>query len=357
MSNPFLKNAPAPADNAAALFAAPAKGPARTDHHGYELPPETREYRPSYVRGKYALPSLDGTKDSLLASRVTSGVKVLDDSTGLMKWQTRQVVAGVAESPALLNLVDLANDSPSSLNRELDEVVDRALVASGSRRASELGTAIHAWIEAVEQGHLTVDDVPSTFEPYVTAYFDALAAAGVKPLPDYVERIVYDEVTDSAGTFDNILELATGERVIGDKKTSKTGSFRYGLLGFAQQLATYARATHILSVDGTSWEPMPPVGDAFGVIAHIPSDAPGKCHLHTIDLEYGRRAVDLSLAVKAARAGASSINRTWELPTIVAAIHATTTQDELAALYEQHAGVWTPELTKVGLKHAEGFAN
>ena len=344
--NPFAPAAPAATSG---LFGGLGAAPGRTQHHHYPLPPEVRQYRPTYVLGSYALPALPGTTEQVKAPRVTSKVKALDDQTGLTKWKLRETIKGVATTPALLDRVDLAAER-RDLNADLDQVVDEAMTAAGATRAAELGTAIHAWLEAVERGEVDRSDVPQQFKPYTDAYFDRLAENGVRPIPELVERIVYNSTTGWAGTFDNIFELSTGERVIGDKKTSKTTSFKLSALSFAQQLATYAGADFMLAADGSGWEPMPPVSDAFAVIAHVPSDAPGKCELVTIDLDYGRRAIELAKAVADARQGApAGVLRRWELPTLTDAVDMCTTQAELADLWERNATVWTDELTRRGM--------
>ena len=352
--NPFT-TAPAPADPSQ-LFGGLGAAPAQTPAHHFPLPPEVRQYRPTYVRGAYALPPLPGTTEPLKAPRVTSKVKALDDMTGLMKWKTREVVKGVAAKPSIVNGIDLLAER-RDLNNDLDRAIDEAEVEAGSKRSAELGTAIHGWIEGVERGELSRDEVPRQFMPYVNAYFDRLAEHGVRPIPELVERIVYNSSTGWAGTFDNIYELATGERVIGDKKTSKTTSFRLSALSFAQQLATYAGADYMLAADGESWKPMPPVSDAFAVIAHVPSDEPGQCTLETIDLDYGRRAIELAKAVADCRQQApAGVLRRWELPDLGDAVDMCTSPAELAELWENNAGVWTDELTARGQKRLADLA-
>ena len=352
-TNPFLTQTGA---SAASMFGGLGAAPAQTPNHHFPLPPEVRQYRPTYVRGSYALPALPGTTEPLKAPRVTSKVKALDDMTGLMRWKTREVVKGVVAKPSILDHVDLLAER-RDLNSDLDRAIDEAEVEAGSKRSAELGTAIHAWLEAVERGEVDRADVPQQFKPYSEAYFDRLAENGVRPIPELVERIVYNSTTGWAGTFDNIFELSTGERVIGDKKTSKTTSFKLSALSFAQQLATYAGADYMLAADGESWEAMPPVSDAFAVIAHVPSDAPGQCSLETIDLDYGRRAIELAKAVAYCRQGApAGVLRRWELPDLGAAVDMCTSGAELAELWEKHAGVWTDALTARGQKRLSDLA-
>lgn len=354
-TNPFLKStststSATPAD-VSHLFAGPNDNP-RTEHHGFELPKELREYRPKYARGRYVLPDVQGTApDGLKATRVTTGVKALDDTTGLQRWQLRETVHGLKRDPELLDDIDEFAD-PRDINRDIDRVVERAQVEAGTKRASELGTAVHAWLEAVEGGHITADDVPDQFRPYIDAYLARLAEHGVSTPPGMIERIVFDEQTGWAGTFDRVYRLNDGVQVIGDVKTSKVSSFRYGILSFSQQLAVYARASHMLAEDGQSWERMPEVSQDFGVIAHVPSNEPGRCDLHTVDLQFGRDAVDLAEAVRNMRSRAGGTADTYKVPTLVDAINRCQSLDDLAAVWEEYADVWTDELTLYGKKHA-----
>ena len=126
------------------------------------------------------------------------------------------------------------------MRRQVRSIADQASVAAGASQASELGTAIHAWTEAVERDGMAVDDVPDQLRPYVAAYMAKLKEYGITTVPDMVERIVYNPQTGWVGTFDRIYQLSADTRVIGDVKTSKT--LRYGYLGFSQQLASYAHA-------------------------------------------------------------------------------------------------------------------
>lgn len=352
--NPFLPANDQPTPDTASLFGSVGAAPKTTEHHGYALPSGLRDYEPTYSFGKYVLPDIDGGDIDMKATRVTTGVKALDDTTGLTKWQLRETVHGLKVDPDLLEDIDLYGE-PRDVNRDLDRVVDKALIAAGTRRASELGTAVHAWLEAVDGGAIDPDDVPGEFQPYVRAYLAKLAEYGIRPIPSLIERIVYDPATGWVGTFDRVYQLANGVRVIGDVKTSKTTSFRYGALSFAQQTATYARAGAMLSADGTTWGDMPEVSQDFALIVNVPSDEPGKCLLHTLDLQFGRDALDLAEAVRQCRAAATRHVDTFAVPTIVDAIQATTSAEELSDLWERYADMWTDELTLIGQKHLQSL--
>ena len=362
MTNPFANPGEAPAVNT-------------TPVHQFPLPPETRDYRPTYNHlRQYLLPDVDGNGDRGY-TRVTTGAKTLDDTAGLERWKLRSVVRGLKTNPHLLEDIDLYAD-PWEVNKDLERAADKAHAAAGGVKASELGTAVHAWCEAVELGQLTLEDVPDQFRPFVTAYFQELAKWGISvPLDPsgrpYVERIVYNPATGWVGTFDNLYQLADGSVVIGDKKTAKDLAYSY--LAISIQLGDYAGASHILSLDGTRWEPMPEVRQDIAVVLHIPSNAePARAEAVTIELDAGRVASDAALRVREMRSAAKNVipNMT-PLPRPGQAVEARpttpeggdlegtrtalrhlirscSTAEQLAQVYDQYAEIWTDELTALG---------
>lgn len=323
-----------------------------TPVHKFPLPPEGRQFRPTYVRGKYSLPSpTPGTgklKDTF--TRVTTGAHALDETTGLDKWKMRNVVLGIHQQPELLDRIDLFAE-PYEVTRTLNDVAAKASDAAGASEAAERGTAIHAWTEAVERDGMDVADVPTEFKPFVTSYLEALERAGIESVPELIERIVWHKGTGWVGTFDRVYRLADGTRVIGDVKTSK--DLRYGYLGFAMQLAVYADADAMLKADGSGWEPMPAVGNVYGVIAHLPSNRPGHCELVTLDLAAGRYAIELAERVREVRAKAGTvIPNVHALPELDLGglVDSAGSADDLAELYDRYTDVWTPELTERGMR-------
>ena len=365
MTNPF-------ADPAGADIVVPGTTPV----HQYLLPPETRDYRPQYNHlRQYLLPDVEGTGADKGYTRVTTGAKTLDDTAGLERWKLRSVMRGLKSNPHLLEDIDLYAD-PWEVNKDLERAADKAHEAAGGVRASEFGTAIHAWCEAVELGHVPFSDVPPEFAPFVEVYFRELAKWGIThPLDPsgrpYVERIVYNPATGWVGTFDNLYQLADGSVVIGDKKTAKDLAYSY--LAISIQLGDYAGASHILSLDGTRWEPMPEVRQDIAVVLHIPSNAePAKAEAVTIELDAGRAAIDAALRVREMRSAAKNVipNMT-PLPrpeTMTSAggtvegtqmalrqlIRTCSTAEQLAQVYDQYAEIWTDELTALGQAQLSG---
>lgn len=342
-------------------------GPTATRVHKFPLPAEGRQYRPTYSRGQYVLPELDGVK--LKRTRATTVAHALDDQAGLDKWKTRQTVRGLVElnrdgqdMDALLS-IDLLED-PRDVNRDLDQVVGQAQDVAGSSYGSELGTAIHAWTEAVERDGTPLDEVPGQFRPYVSAYMDALAAAGIVTAEGMVERIVVNDTYETAGTFDRIYRLPDGTHVIGDVKTSKMTSLNYSWLSWAAQFAIYAGADRMVAPDGDGYEPMPEVSQEFALVAHIPSDQPGHCELITVDLQAGRQALETAMDVRYLRTNARKvIPRAWALPdplmdspgpTLEDMVRMCRTQEDMAMLWEANSDEWTDAHTELGMSVLRG---
>lgn len=325
--------------------------------HKFPLPPEGRDYRPTYSGGRYALPDPETGKPERY-TRVTTGARTLDSTDGLDIWKTGNVVLGLKDNPELLESIDLFAD-PADVRRAVRKVAGQAQELAGANEASELGTAIHAWTEAVERDGLDPAEVPAQFQPYVDKYLETLAANGVSTVPGMVERIVYHPASGWVGTLDRIYQLADGTHVIGDVKTSKT--LKYGYLGFSVQLATYADSAYMLSLDGSRWESMPPVSPDYAVIAHLPSNQPGVCQLVTFDLHAGREYLQLAQDVHAARAEAGRrVPNQWALPApatdLEAKVRACTSAEELAQLWEAHSAEWTAELTELGYARLQGLS-
>ena len=224
-----------------------------------------------------------------------------------------------------------------------------------------------------------MEQVPKEFVPYVTVYFQTLAKWGITHPLDatgrpYVERIVYNEMTGWVGTFDNLFTLADGSVVIGDKKTGKDLAFSY--LAISIQLGDYAGASHILSLDGTTWEPMPEVRQDMAVVIHIPSNAePATASAVSISLDAGRAAVDVAMVVRNMRRVAKNVipnkiplprpetqtaaggDRQAAEAALRRLIGTCNTAEELAKVFDAYAEIWTDEMTALGQARLEGRAS
>lgn len=327
-----------------------------TEHHHFPLPPPPTDRTPPRMSyGRYVVPHPE-TGHAAKFSRATTFAHTLDDTVGLEKWKTRMAVAGLVTSPAVLDAYVRVMDDGGNARR-IDAVVEQARVAAGASEAAEFGTAVHAWLEAVDQGRILPADVPERYREHVDRYADMLARHAVEPVPHLTERTVLNSRYGVVGTFDRVYRLPDDTYVMGDVKTSKT--LEYGYLGFAMQMALYQGADFMLTLDGTGWEPMPDMLRDYALLAHVPSNAPARSALVTFDLAVGRTGLDTAQLVRDLRGSAASdIPHRHALPVpsdeaaryarAVASIKASTTSGHLAAVWEEYQDVWNDALTTLG---------
>lgn len=350
-----------------------------TETMGYPLPPRPPRAVAVYDGwGRYKLPS-PSTGRPTGFTRATTVASTLDDTYNLSRWKRRETAknlldchrAALAEPPGgseLGDLLEAIRFAHSAENKgDLDAALDVLDDLCGARDAAELGTAVHAWLEAVDLAMVRPADVPEMFAPYVAAYQDVLCRYGLVAEPAYVERVVLNDRGEEsiAGTLDRIYRVvATGELVLGDVKTSKT--LEYGWLTYATQLAIYGYANHMLAADGSGWEPMPVINADYGIIVHVPSDQPERADAVTMDLWYGGEAAALAIEARSRRRQAKKAvphKHAIPLPTdeslrYVAARRALTNisdPGQLTGVWESYRDIWTDELTQLGQQVAALF--
>lgn len=243
-------------------------------------------------QNRYLLPALDNKGGSKQAfPRVSHVAKTLDDSHLLHRWQMHRLLEGLVRHSALLAAVDpvAAASRDHRVKAHLDAVVELAHAGAGTERASKFGSAVHAWIESVDLGLHTLDEVDIVCRAHVAAFLEARDAAGLDPVPEYVERVVHNSVTGAAGRLDQLVRnRSTRELEVLDVKTSRSTDF--SALGFLVQLGQYSTAEHMLALDGSKWGPMPRVSATRAWVAHVPSvgdkSEPDKavCQIVPVDL-------------------------------------------------------------------------
>lgn len=329
-----------------------------TEHHHYLLPPDPEgRFRPQYDGyGRYKLPA---PKTGKLTSytRVTTLSKTLDDTYNIEKWSKRNMLAGLVDNPEILAEGRSLIESGKASKGTLDKLNDRAEIAAGSKESAEFGTAVHAWLEAVDRGDLLACQVPEMYRDHVMYYLTRLANRGIVALPEYTERIVLNTDAMVVGTLDRIYLLPDGSLCMGDVKTSR--ELTYGKLTWAIQLDAYLDADYILSVDGTTWEPMPELRKDYAVLMHCPSDNPAATEAVTFDMDFGREALATAVKVYKLRKRAKdevTHRHATPVPTAeysrqqqaVLAIRTLSDPDGLAAIWEQYQDVWNDDLTDLG---------
>ena len=230
-------------------------------------------------------------------TRATTVAKALDDQSSLMTWNARMTALGLAARADLY--AALTTVDPDD-RKAIDGICKRASEAGGATVRRDLGTAIHAMLE---QSFVNPDYVaPEQFRADIEAVHQALADAGARVLPEYVERMVVLDGPQIAGTCDGVLEIG-GQRFLFDNKTGSLTSLKFGNLAWAIQMAIYSQAdalyTQGAAADGSQdvREPMPDVSRERAVIVHIEPNS-AACTLHWIDLTVGADALQVALDVR-----------------------------------------------------------
>lgn len=226
--------------------------------------------------------------DGERAKGVTSAAKMLDSTYALEKWKMRNVVVGMATTPALVERAAAHYDERDLL----DEIAEEALQAARANEAATRGSAAHRVTERHDLGEMVVD---TPYSIAVRAAWDkAIADAGLVMLPEYVERIVLYPELKLAGTFDRLAKRKiNGELVVVDLKTG-VNAVKYPH-AMAIQLALYANAPVIagkIEPGGgttTTFAPMPHVNKTTGYIVHMPGDET-TVQVHTVDIAAGWEA-------------------------------------------------------------------
>jgi hypothetical protein len=334
---------------------------------------KTDPYEPKRDRwGRYLLPPLTDAKGKETAyTRATTFAKSISDTFALGKWGERMAIKGLALRP---DLFALTAATPLDDKDKLNQIAEDAKTAANAKGAANLGTALHAFTEAVDRGE--TPDVPQPWDQDVLAYQQLVQEAGLTFLPEHIERVVVVPQFEVAGTFDRIACLAkdlTAERpgrepihlpagtwVVDDTKTGRDLS--YGWNEIAIQLALYAHAEGIWNGGEQRWEPMPPVDQRIGLVVHLPVGQ-AKATLYAVDIEAGWEAATLCEQVRAWRkrralagsvfiGGASPEQPAAPVaePTYKDLIGAARSKADLSAVWKKAtaAGEWTSELEQLG---------
>lgn len=212
--------------------------------------------------------------------RVTTFAGLTDDTRNLTDWQIRMVLSGIALRPDLqVAILPYAND-PQAGKRELKDIAEQALQAANSKRAANLGTALHSLTENVDRG-MPLGPLPPEIGRDVAAYQKCVADNGLVPI--LVEVFVVQDELEVAGTADRVFFWpAKGKFVIGDLKS---GRLDFGAGKIARQLAAYSRGT---AYDPVTEErsPLPPVDQDEALVIHLPIGT-GQATLHSFDIAAG----------------------------------------------------------------------
>jgi len=280
--------------------------------------------------GRYVAPHPKTGKQAKF-TRTTTFAEAVSDSIALDQWKGRMEAMGLALNPDLIAKVRSAVQGrvPYEVAKEqrefLNGVVEQAKLAAGSKDRARKGTILHKHTQEIDSGRRTLAEVPEEFRPDVAAYLTAMEGAGLRLLPQLIERSVVTTELDVVGTFDRIVEvlwdqeaqdlsgrpvrLRKGDHVIGDVKSGASLLFAWPEIEI--QLAIYAHAVNENGVavpDGPRgqttwrWAPLaefgvPAVRQDVGIVMHMPYGEK-TCELHLADLVEGWRGAQLCKVVR-----------------------------------------------------------
>lgn len=240
--------------------------------------------------GRYLILTEDGLKN-VPHTRATTVAKTLSDTYNLEQWGKRMAAIGLTRRPDLFaRVASIDPEDKKTLNAVLEEAQEAAEASVGRN----LGTALHSFTERLDRG----DDVSTTPAPWnadLVAYREEMVRAGVRIVPDMIERVVVCEALSVAGTFDRLVTIPGQDLpLVADLKTAKE---IFDWLQILIQLAIYAGADFIYNPKTKTREPMPQVNQDWALVMHLP---PGKacCTLYLLNIGQAREAVELAMSTR-----------------------------------------------------------
>jgi len=246
-----------------------------------------------FTRDRYGRPMVTSPTDGTPTpyTRFSSHGSCLEDRFGLERWKIRTAGKGLSSRADLFAQMAA---TPADDTKRLDALMDQALEAGGGGYGAGLGTALHEFAENVDNGLMTVADIPAPWDADIAAYQRTLADAGLTIESGLVEVTLVHDGLMLAGTADRFLRRADGRLVCADLKTGK--AIGPNPLAYAVQLAAYATSQGYEIETGKRYD----IGDVdheVGLLIHVPAGR-GECHLIEVDLTLGLEAAHLATVVK-----------------------------------------------------------
>lgn len=280
-------------------------------------------------------------------TRVTTYINNLEDEGGLTKWKLRILLEGVAlndtatEHPEELpdsvvamvsdlvhrrdvtiakarkadrkgklafgELAEIVEGEWRVYKRELGTLAGLLLDLGGVHEKADKGTDIHALCELYDregidavgelltEGKITRSDLAD-----VEAYARAIADAGIKIIPELIERPIVVDDLKVAGRLDRgvLYKFPGTARAVRCVADIKTGRVDLGAGKIAQQLEMYSRGQGY-DLNTHEREDIK-LSKTKALLIHLPAGS-GTCTIHVVDLTVGRAGNELSGKVRAWR--------------------------------------------------------
>lgn len=279
-------------------------------------------------------------------TRTTTFVDCIEDKTALHDYGQRNVLIGIARSPAehylLAEVRDLDPESPEG-KRRLNELVEKFEKLSGADWKRDKGSHLHELSEYVDRG----EQLPTATRYGETTDEDVedMAAYKMATLDMDVSRIEQFVVITEllvAGTADRYVHYAGPGPLLGDRIEGnfvldlKTGNIEFGQAKIAGQLAAYSHAEfydftripHFIrdvckcrtlehqacwkawketefdaELAASAYSPLPDINQEWGIVVNL---RPGSAEatLHWVDLVYGWEVAQQSWRTRNLRSAA-----------------------------------------------------
>ena len=237
-------------------------------------------------------------------TRVSTILDTHEDKEGVFKWTKRLVVKGLG---AREDLYALAAATRLEDKAGLLKIADQAFDYAKGQAASNLGTALHSFLERWVEGDKDLV-IPAQWKGDVAAVMAAFQDANIRLRPDLQEMcVVRPDLKDGdagglAGRLDLVVEMLnpeTGEweLILADYKTG-SDPLLYGSWKIQQQLGLYGTGWAVW--DGTHWRPMPKIRRDKILMVHV---LPGQasCQIHIGDVDPVALEEDLAAAYRTRR--------------------------------------------------------
>ncbi|MDQ6773830.1 MAG: hypothetical protein M3024_12720 [Candidatus Dormibacteraeota bacterium] len=257
-------------------------------------PPEPRPEPQRDRYGRYLIPHPE-TGEVVAWTRATTFASAIADQRGIENWRCRMTAVGIARRPDLLAAVaSVAEPTSEAGKKALGAHARAAQEHAGTTVRATIGTAIHAWAEALDTGRKV--SIPEPWRADVEAYREALSGAGVTVSERYVERICLLPELGVAGTMDRLVRMASSlVPVVGDIKTG--ADLGYSWVEIAIQLALYAHSSFVWDPRTETMHRMPELNKLAALVCHVPAGE-GRCQLHLVDIKAAWPMVEVCKQVR-----------------------------------------------------------
>jgi hypothetical protein len=251
-------------------------------------------------------------------TRSTTFAKSISDTYVLSQWGTRMAMQGLIMAD---DLYAAAAATPFEDKEAWNKLADQAKEKAGAKTGANIGTALHAFTEQVDQGEKPL--VPPKWRPHVAAWTELLHRYNMEVIE--IEKRVLHHAYGVAGTLDRLVRFTEDTQVkVGtgrkpryhtfkkgtvaclDLKTGRT--LEYGWMEIAVQLLIYTDAPYLFDQPGGpgtdwSWRSMyPEIDKDIALVIHIPAVVEeAKATLYALDLNFGRETAALCEQVRNAR--------------------------------------------------------